>query len=225
MKRSEIDRWIDEAVAFFDQHGFKLPPFAFWSAEQWDRVGAEADEIRACRLGWDVTDFGSGRFAKIGLTLFTLRNGRVDDPRYSKSYAEKIMMVGEGQMTPMHFHWKKTEDIINRGAGMLVVELFNSDTEEQIIQTPVRVSCDGVIREVAPGGRIELKPGDSVTLVPRLYHAFWAKRGNGPALIGEVSSVNDDATDNRFNEPLPRFTSIEEDKPRRHSLVQDYEQR
>lgn len=199
-----------------------LPPFAFWSAQQWRDVGEEADEIRACRLGWDITDFGSGQFPGIGLTLFTLRNGRVHDPRHTKPYAEKIMLVGEGQVTPMHFHWKKTEDIINRGTGVLTVQLYNSDAREEFAGSPVHVSCDGVTREVLAGGHIELKPGESVTLVPGLYHAFWAKRGAGPALIGEVSSVNDDATDNRFKEPLPRFPAIEEDAPAKHLLCNEY---
>ena len=32
-----------------------------------------------------------------------------------KVYAEKLIMLKEGQRAPMHFHWKKSEDIINRG--------------------------------------------------------------------------------------------------------------
>ena len=40
------------------------------------------------------------------------------------------MIVEENQETPMHFHWSKMEDIINRGGGNLVIELFRSDRNE-----------------------------------------------------------------------------------------------
>lgn len=222
MKRSEINRYLDEAADFFARHRFHLPPFAFWTPQQWRTVGPEADEIRTCRLGWDLTDFCAGRFEQVGLTLFTLRNGRPGSVEHPKVYAEKIMMVREGQVTPFHFHWKKTEDIINRGAGVLVVELYNCDAAEQFTDAPVRVSCDGLVSEVPAGGKVELGPGESITLPPRLYHSFHAKKGMGHALIGEVSSVNDDATDNRFHAPLPRYPSIEEDAPPRRLLCTEY---
>lgn len=222
MKRSEIDGRIDAAMAFFAGHGFRLPAFAFWSPEQWADAGPEADEIRTRRLGWDVTDFGSGAFDRVGLLLFTLRNGRIDDPANAKPYAEKIMMVGEGQLTPWHFHWQKTEDIINRGAGRLVVELCNATADEGFADTAVTVQCDGVTRRLPARGRVVLGPGDSITLTPRLYHQFHAEPGHGYALVGEVSSVNDDATDNRFNPPVGRFPAIDEDAPPRHLLCNEY---
>jgi len=40
--------------------------------------------------------------------------------------------------------------------------------------------------------------------------------------VGEVSAVNDDATDNRFQETLGRFPEIEEDVEPLHLLVSDY---
>ena len=211
MKRSEINRCIEAAARFFGENRFMLPPYASWSAEEWKGRGSEADEIRAHKLGWDVTDFSSGRFATLGLTLFTLRNGPVDGR--GKVYAEKIMHVRERQVTPFHYHVKKTEDIINRGGmgtGKLVVELYNSTPEGGLAKTPVTVSCDGVVRRVEAGGTVTLGPGESITLTPYLYHQFYAVDGDG--LIGEVSSVNDDASDNYFLEPLPRFPKIEEDE-------------
>lgn len=201
---------------------FALPPFAFWTPQDWKTIGHEADEIRSRRLGWDLTDFNLGRFDELGLTLFTIRNGRLDDPHNQKTFAEKIMVSGEGQVTPFHFHWQKTEDIINRGGGDLIVELYNSDAGERFANTPVRVSCDGVERQVPPGGPVLLRPGESITLIPRVYHKFYARPGTGPVLIGEVSTVNDDATDNRFYEPLPRFPAIEEDQPPLHLLCTEY---
>lgn len=221
MKRSFINRLIDDAVRFLAEQRFALPPFAYWTADQWRQKGTEADEIRSRKLGWDVTDFGSGDFARVGLLLFTLRNGFLGDPA-SKMYAEKIMLVREGQITPFHFHHKKTEDIINRGAGRLVVQLYNSDANENFADSAVRVSCDGVVRQVPAGGKVVLGAGESITLVPGLYHEFHAEPGAGLALIGEVSSVNDDATDNRFYRPLPRFPAIEEDEAVRHLLCNEY---
>lgn len=222
MRRSEINQYIEEAAQFFAEHRFFLPPFADWSAQDWKRVGHEADEIRQNQLGWDITDFGSGDFLRVGLTLFTLRNGLSDDPEGMKNYAEKIMLVREGQVTPWHFHRMKTEDIINRGAGRLVCELYDASPAEDFSQLPVRVSCDGIVRELPPGGKVLLDPGQSITLTPGLYHTFYAEPGSGMALIGEVSSVNADATDNRFHTPLPRFPAIVEDEPPTRLLCNEY---
>ena len=55
-----------------------------------------------------------------------------------------------------------------------------------------------------------------------MYHAFWGAAGTGSVLVGEVSRVNDDARDNRFLEPLPRFPEIEEDVPARFVLCTEY---
>ena len=148
MKRSEINRSIAEAAAFFSENHFMLPPYANWTPEDWRQRGDEAEELRAHKLGWDVTDFNSGKFGELGLTLFTLRNG---SPGGGKVYAEKIMFVRENQVTPFHFHVLKTEDIINRGgpdAGRLGVQLFNSAPDGGLAQTSVSVTCDGVRRRV-----------------------------------------------------------------------------
>jgi D-lyxose ketol-isomerase len=223
MKRSEINRHIAFAKEFFARHNFKLPPFAFWTPEEWKAKGPEADEIRSRRLGWDLTDFNLGKFPEMGLTLFTVRNGNLKDPENKKVYAEKIMLALDSQVTPFHFHWMKTEDIINRAGGELVVELYNADRQtEDFTDAPVVVTCDGVRREVKAGGSVILKPGESITLLPYQYHKFYPRKGSGPVMIGEVSSVNDDATDNRFKDPLPRFPSVEEDEPPVHLLCNEY---
>ena len=97
MKRSELNRYIAEADAFFAKNHFVLPPFAQWTPKDWYKQGSEADEIRDQRLGWDVTDFASGDFRKTGLTVFTLRNGLSLDGKPSKVYAEKIIFVRDRQ--------------------------------------------------------------------------------------------------------------------------------
>lgn len=222
MKRSEINRHIAEAGAFFRENRFVLPPYADWTPEDWLGKGGEADELRSRRLGWDVTDFCAGRFESLGLTLFTLRNGSPEGAG-GKIYAEKIMFVRQDQETPFHYHGRKTEDIINRGGkgtGRLAVQLYNSSPDGKLAGTPVTVHCDGIRREVEAGGTVILGPGESITLTPFLYHTFHAVDGDG--LIGEVSSVNDDDADNFFLEALPRYPEIVEDEPRLRLLCNEY---
>jgi D-lyxose ketol-isomerase len=223
MKRSQVNHVVADAKRLFGEHGFRLPPFAFWTPEQWRGKGHEADEIRTTGLGWDVTDFGLGRFRQCGLLLFTLRNGSAQDAHaYPKPYAEKIMVVQEGQVTPMHFHWSKREDIINRGGGRLVLGLHRCSEDEGLADERFSVPVDGVRRACVPGQRVTLAPGESISIEPRLYHTFWGEAGHGPVIVGEVSSVNEDVSDNRFLEPLGRFPHIEEDEPPLHLLCTEY---
>jgi len=223
MKRSEINAILTQAEQFVAENGFRLPPFAFWGPAEWRQKGHECDEMRRNMLGWDVTDFGTGEFERFGLALFTLRNGSYLDPEDPKPYAEKIMISREAQITPMHFHWKKVEDIINRAGGNLAVQLFNStDQEELDAEGPVTVSLDSVVKTLPAGVELSLRPGESVTMTRGLYHKFWAEPGSGDVLIGEVSAVNDDNTDNRFEEPLGRFPQIEEDEPPLRLLCNEY---
>jgi ABC-type sugar transport system, auxiliary component len=183
-------------------------------------LSANESEIVDNMLGWDITDFGSGDFHRRGLLLFTLRNGKQGRP--GKSYAEKAMIVEEGQETPLHFHWSKMEDIIVRGGGNLVIQLWASDPREGLSSEPVRLRVDGILREFAPGGLLILSPGMSVCLEPGVYHRFYGEEGSGKVLVGEVSAVNDDTADNRFFEPVGRFPEVEEDELPLRFLVSDY---
>ena len=222
MKRSEINSLIVEARSYFLKMNFKLPPVAYWSPEQILNGGPEVREIIDVGIGWDLTDFGSGDFRKTGLLLFTLRNGSLADSNYSKTYAEKIMIVQEGQLTPTHYHWKKTEDIINRGGGNLIIKVNNATSDDKLNNSLVAFSLDGV-RYIRPAGtEIKLAPGDSITLTPGIYHSFWGEAGNGTVLVGEVSSVNDDRSDNCCLDPQLRFPEIDEDALPIHLLVSDY---
>ena len=112
MKRSEINRIMESAKTFMSERKFFLPPWAYWSVADWKKNKEQAGEVIENMLGWDITDFGSGDFYRRGLFLFTLRNGKFNVDK--KPYAEKIMIVEENQETPMHYHWSKMEDIINR---------------------------------------------------------------------------------------------------------------
>ncbi len=220
MKRSEVNGLIRDAIAFFDHHRFFLPPFAHWTLAEWRR--SEAHEIIERGLGWDLTDFGRGQFDAFGLLLFTLRNGATESLARGtgKLYAEKAMIVSVGQRTLMHHHTSKTEDIIVRAGGRLMVEVYSVDAGDELSPDDVRLSTDGLDRTVPAGHVVALEPGASITLTPQIYHSFWAE--GEPVLAGEVSTVNDDATDNVFHEAADRFPLIAEDEPPFRLLVSDY---
>jgi D-lyxose ketol-isomerase len=223
MKRSEINRVIEEAKTLLHQSNITLPPYAYWSPEDWKHRGVECDEIRDCMLGWDVTDLGTGRFNETGLLVFTLRNGHPTMERYrNKTYCEKILIIQPGQHCPMHFHWLKTEDLINRCGGNLVFKLYDAAADEKLADTDVTVSLDGVEQKFPAGAQVTLRPGESMTISSHLYHEFWAEEGNAPVVAGEVSKVNDDRSDNRFLVPGGRFPEIEEDSTPIHYLCTEY---
>ena len=222
MKRSEINTIIRGAEDFLKKHNFHLPPFAHWTPDDWRNRRDEVREIIDRQLGWDVTDFGQGRFETLGLTVFTIRNGDVKNLKKGagKLYAEKILISNVDQVTPMHFHWNKVEDIINRGGGKLAIQVYNSTEDGLLDSTDVVVHTDGVEKTIKAGDTLILNHGESITLPTRLYHKFWGVEE--PVLIGEVSMANDDTKDNRFAEPVGRFPEIEEDEPPVYLLCIDY---
>jgi len=220
MKRTEINKIMQDAKAFLNEQKFILPRWSNWNTANWKKEKGNYDEIVKNGMGWDITDFGSGDFYKRGLFLFTLRNGNLEEK--NKPYAEKIMIVEEEQETPLHFHWNKKEDIINRGGGNLVIEMWKASDNEELGQEKLVVKIDGYPVEVAPGGKVILEPGDSICLEPYMYHRFYGEKGKGKVLVGEVSAVNDDVKDNRFHETVGRFPEIEEDEEPLHLLVSDY---
>lgn len=223
MKRSRINAIMAEADEMIRSHGFVLPPFAYWTPDAF-RAREDAERIVTARMGWDITDYGQGDFDKLGLFLFTLRNGDLADLQRGGGmcYAEKLLISRQDQISPMHTHVIKAEDIINRGGATLAVELYGSDDQGRFAgDRGGMVRCDGIAREFVPGEVLMLAPGESVTLMPGDWHAFWGEGGD--VLIGEVSTVNDDLTDNIFREPIGRFAEIEEDEAPTHLLVSDYE--
>ncbi len=179
MKRSQINNWIREAIAFFDEYKWHLPPFAFYTPKEWQEIIRDPEKMEKCKeiidkgLGWDVPDFGRGDFESFGLFLFTLRNG---DLNATRNYAEKLMISRENQVCPWHFHWDKAEDIINRGGGNLIIEIYNASSEDTLQPgepwvpgvfdevTPVKYFHDGIWDEIAAGEKIVLHPGESISV-------------------------------------------------------------
>ncbi len=225
MKRSEINKILREGKDFLRRMNFHLPKWAYWSPEEWVRAGHEYDEIRDNMLGWDITDFGLGQYDRCGLLLFTIRNGNPRLKKYDKPYCEKLLLCGEEQITPTHFHWEKMEDIICRAGGRLVLRLWNASEDGERLKDPVEVNVDGHTFTVGAGDEIVLAPGESITLRAYQYHEFWGRPdpGENLVLVGEVSKVNDDEQDNRFHdEEIGRFPAIEEDEPAMHLLCTEY---
>jgi D-lyxose ketol-isomerase len=214
MKRSIINAIMRDAVEYFRQEKFYLPPFAYWRPENWQRKGSEVEEIVKNGLGWDISDYGLDNYARYGLLLFTLRNGNAAQWRLGKSkpYCEKIMIAEPGQEHQTHFHSKKLEDIINRGGGQLAIRLYNASPEDGLDDTPVQVNVNGERRSLPAGEVVLLGPGESLTITPRLYHKFWAEGSR--VMMGEVSTINDDSGDNTFYKLIGtgRFSEIEEDE-------------
>lgn len=220
MKRSEINNILQESKDFFNVFGFKLPKYSLFTLDDWKKANLSVmKEILEGNLGWDVTDFNQGNFKKIGLTLFSLRNKSLEN---HKPYAEKVLIIRENQLTPLHYHWHKMEDIVNRGGGILTLQLYNRDPKTDLLDTTSRVSVsiDGEIKIIPAGTKIKLEEGQSICLTPLLYHCFWAEKGN--VLASEISMANDDLHDNRFLESITRYSNIEEDELPSHLLCSDY---
>lgn len=224
MKRSRINEIMREADDFIKSFGYVMPPFAYWTPSEFKANKDQAQAIITANLGWDITDYGLGDFMDTGLFLFTTRNGHVDDLAKGRGmlYAEKAMISRKDQYSPMHRHNLKAEDIINRGGGTLVIELFGDTDGECDREKGTIVYTDGIRRELEPGHKLQLKPGESVTLMPNEHwHAFWGEGGD--VFVGEVSTVNDDNLDNVFEDKrITRFSGIEEDVEPWHLLASDY---
>jgi len=222
MRRSFIDSRIDAMLRLCERCAFKLPPFALWRPANFHAEPDASRRIAERALGWNVVEFSPGGFAREGLGVFTLRMGdwRALSNGAGRLYSEKALMAEDGQRTPHHYHVVKTEDIVNRGGARFVVELFKVDHAGRRLDEPVRALKDVTMIEVAAGGRVTLEPGESLVLEPYVAHAFWAE--GGATLAGEVSLVNDDASDNYFLPPSIPPPPIEEDAPMRYVTVRDY---
>ncbi len=221
MKRSQINKIVEENITWLKEMKVNLPPFAFWTPEDWTAKGHEYDEIRENMLGWDVTDYDRGEFYNVGMLLFTIRNGNLKNKQFAKPYAEKAIILEIDQLCPIHYHWTKTEDIINRGGGILMLQLWNAtETDELDLNSDVHVRIDGKVTVLPPGGKVYLQPGESITISPKQYHLFTAKESK--VLAWEVSTVNDDNIDNCFYEKQARFSKIDEDEPAKYLLCNEY---
>lgn len=215
MKRSEINQRIEDFISFAKKHGFNFPELNIKSP-------CALKEAKARQLGWDITDFGLGDFEKTGLSLFTIRNGNPEEEK-TVPYCEKVIFSAPGQKTPRHFHKLKTEDIFVRGGSDLIIKLWPSKLTEKKDGQKMKVLFNGSeYREIKSGEEVRLRPGETVTLTPAEAHEFYSDPKGRGTLIGEVSTFNDDESDNYFFDSVYRFPEIEEDEKVKYYLVSDY---
>ena len=103
----------------------------------------------------------------------------------------------------------------NRGDCIGVLQLINAqdDSGNPITESrPVRVLVNGEERMVPGNTILHIRQGERITLFPGVYHDFWPV--SEYAIIGEVSTRNDDAHDNYFeNSDVGRYEEIDEDEP------------
>ncbi|MFC4891640.1 D-lyxose/D-mannose family sugar isomerase [Pseudofrancisella aestuarii] len=225
MKRSEINRAIQYSKELLKKYNIYLPPFGYWDMQEWhsnNNLG-KLNTIKKVMLGWDITDYGKDSFDNLGAVLFTLRNGSHSDVKLGTPYAEKLIVLKDGQRLPLHYHADKTEDIINRAGGLLGIKLYNSDSKGEVdYHSDVDIEMDGVLHTLKAGKEILLKNGESITLRPFCFHIFYAKEGTGDVVCGEVSSINDDNIDNYNAEDVARFSTVVEDEEILHPLCNEY---
>jgi hypothetical protein len=189
MKRSEINSVIKSATDFFSVNGWVLPP----------------------NPAWDVTDFGLGSFSEFGLVLVNLAE--------EKEYCEKLMYAVANQVTPIHAHKKKKEDIICR-TGTLIIQLWLQDPKVDPTEAAFQIKVSGKMQSIKSGQVISVNAGERVTIEPGIWHCFYP--GSAECIIGEVSTANDDLNDNFFSDKsIGRFSDIEEDEPAILKLLSD----
>ena len=222
MKRSEINRALAWAENLLESNNIRLPRLAYMTPEETRAQGEKLETVKSVMLGWDITDFGTNDFDAVGAVLFTVRNGLLDKPSVGVPYCEKYILMKPGQRLPKHYHVFKTEDIIVRAGGTLKVNLWNTDKDGNELDTDVHVFMDGFEQVFRAGEDILVTKGNSISLTPGMAHIFGPLEGTGDLIVGEVSKVNDDNTDNYFLEPTSRFADIEEDEKPVHLLCNEY---
>ena len=174
-------------------------------------------------LGWDITDYGLNDFDHIGSVLYTVRNGSIEDKDVGVPFCEKYIVMRDGQRLTNHYHVAKTEDIINRAGGTLRLYLWKVDPATgKMTDEDVDVYMDGVLHTFKAGEEVLVEPGNSISLTPYIAHIFGPKPGSD-LVVGEVSSINDDNTDNYFLEECLRYTTIEDDEPMVCPLCNEYD--
>ena len=209
MYRSKVNLIIRESIENLNKNKFKLPQWSEWKIDKWKKNLDLCKKISLFQLGWDITDFGTNNFEKVGLVLFSLRNGSTK-VKESIPYAEKLMIMRPGQRIPYHFHKLKKEDIINRYGGILELGAYNYKLNKS---KSLKITIDYEVKNIIQKKIFSLKEGQSVTLFPKIYHFFQSSKKNKDLLIlGEVSTINDDNNDNYFSEKNPRFNKIIEDE-------------
>ncbi len=201
------------------KHCFALPPFCHFTPEEWRTKGHEYDEIRDNMLGWDITDYGQNDFDRIGFSLITIRKGNLKmREKYTKTYAEKLPYLKEGQYSPMHFHWSKMEDIINRGGGNVLIRVCNKSLTVTPGQT---LTVDWLNDPVEAGsGRIQINktaaadaPEQNITAGAPLAGAVYTVSDATTGKVLGTMETGSDGTAQTADLPIGRYLVAETKAP------------
>jgi D-lyxose ketol-isomerase len=181
MKRSQINSALKEMEGMCKKHFCFLPPFCDFTPEDWKRKGHDYDEVRDCMLGWDVTDYGVGKFDELGFALVTIRNGnRLMADRYPKVYAEKLLYLKEKQYFAQPLSLVQNGGYHQQGGGNVLIRVYNSLADESVDRkSDVTVHTDGRAYVVPAGTQIRLTPGESIHVYQHLYHDLRRSRAPG----------------------------------------------
>ena len=69
MKRSKFNEVVQYTIDALKKAQFPLPPFAYYTTEDWRNLPESEIELVENMLGWDITDCGLGRFDEVGFAL------------------------------------------------------------------------------------------------------------------------------------------------------------
>lgn len=223
MKRSHTNQALKELEDMCEKNCGYLPPFCHFTPEQRQSIDHDYDKVRNCMLDWDITDYGVGDSDILAFSLITLRNeNRAMVDNYSKVYVEKLLYLKEGQYASNHFQWYKTEDIINRVGGNVLIRIRSSlSNEENDYEPDAAVYTASRINSASVGTQICLTPGERIHVQQYLYHAFSEEKKTGSVLLGKVSMDNDD-TGNRCNPTVGRFPKIRDYEPQYRLLCNEF---
>ena len=100
MKRSTVNEILKDGDAFIRSFGNIMPPFAYWTpAELKTRVAEDSPMIRDHALGWDITDYGQGKYDDMGLFLF------------GSQHHQTVLCVVPGELCRGYrFHEERSDD-------------------------------------------------------------------------------------------------------------------
>jgi D-lyxose ketol-isomerase len=235
MKRSEINAAIARAIDNAKKYGVALPKWADWHPLQF---GADCDGIRHQRLGWKAVDFGLDKFNECGLVVLSLTAPLVDE--YGEplttaqrvgaydypvtGFSRKYLFVQAGQTEPHHFHRQKKRKEVKVIAGSSVrFELAWADSDTELSSTrEVVVQVDGMSHHLPANGSIVVNPGETITLPGDLSHIISVPAGGPDTIMEEISTANNDRSDNIFPFMTPTSQPVIEDQEARYQLLDEH---
>ena len=205
---SSCSQWSGQQPAKCRQDGKhcekSLPAFGnadFYADGKFDEEAAKDAVIRLIEhYGYPVTektraqlwvsDYGTGRFAELGLAAIMYANDTDD------RYMLQDMFLLPHQMLPEHWHEKPAGDLpakmegwlVRSGTSYIVGEGYDNLLAFPEIKIPACHEGGVTVKHV-----VKAEPGDFVAL-SRVFSHHWQLAGDQGAIITEVANVHDNAS-------------------------------